>query len=648
MKPKKVNAVRLILLLSALFLIIASLSLYFSTAYINRQLLQSKESAATDIALLVKNNFKITDSEVEYMKSLTFNQMETDAINLRLMEVGDGVKLDAIITNVYILAPLSPVEYRYCPDKESAEFLGYSMDTPLDGVWLLNGFINEEGKFVPKQRDDIYRYTKLDECQKNGMQSKAAFGAYTSDAWGSFITGYAPIYTVEGNFVGLLGIDMDPDRYQNSAQQMILFMIGLFFTITLILLSLFLAFYIRYVKAREGKLQFEFYSRMSHDMRTPMNVILGMAELSREEENAHTLRRNMALVEESGKYMLGLVNDALNYQEIEAGNVAINRQILYYRDVYDGLLAMLVPLSRQKRIDFKVINDGVDLDGYVMIDDVHLKQVLLSIVGNAFKFTPEHGSVEVRISTQNAQGSFEECRVTVSDTGCGMSEEFIKANLFKPFRQEHPDMTSEMRGAGLGLALAKQLIDRMGGKISVESKQGIGSTVTIIFAVERVDEKRAVSAGTQRADSITKARAVIGGKRILLCEDHPINTLVTRKLIERVGGIMEGAVNGADGLDMFKAAPENYYNLVLMDIHMPVMDGLECARKIRATDRGDSKSVPIIALTANAYNEDVRETREAGMNAHLTKPIEPEEFYRTLSEAAISFESGIWFGRVIK
>lgn len=356
----------------------------------------------------------------------------------------------------------------------------------------------------------------------------------------------------------------------------------------------------------------------------------------------------MALIEESGKYMLGLVNGALNYQDIEAGKIAINRQIYYCRDIYNSLLAVLTPLARRKRINLQLINDGVNLDGFVYTDDARVKQIILSIVGNAIKFTPEGGIVELKIERVGTRGDIIDSRITVTDNGSGIGADFLKNKLFRPFEQEHAGMTAESAGSGLGLAISKQLIDRLGGTISLESKQGVGTKVIIMLPLQKASEEEAKKAGAEKADYIAQAKTAFEGKRFLLCEDHPINVIVTKKLIENAGGIMDSALNGAIGLKMFAESPTNFYDIILMDIHMPEMDGLECTRAIRRLTRQDSKLIPIIALTANAYEADIKETRDAGMNAHLTKPIEPKVFYDTIAKAILSQTSDFWIGRTVK
>ncbi len=228
-----IKLVRLICILTVSFLIIAGIGLFFGCRLISENLLTANKNMAQDMVSLVENNFHITDEEAAYMRTLTFNEMEADPINRRLMEVGDSVQLHTDISNVFVIAALSDDEVKYWTDKETSKFFGYEENTPLNGVWLLNGEIDEDGRFEPREREDIYRYTHLTDAQQNGIEEQKGYTEFCADAWGNFITGYVPLYTVEGNFVGLLGIDMDPDKYQNSARNMMFALFTAFFIVAM-------------------------------------------------------------------------------------------------------------------------------------------------------------------------------------------------------------------------------------------------------------------------------------------------------------------------------------------------------------------------------------------------------------------------------
>lgn len=561
--------------------------------YISNKLLIANENMAVDIAQLVKNNFQITDEEVEYMKGLTFNQMEIDAINKRLMDVGNGAKMNAEVINVYIVAPLTDEEIKYTTDKESAEFFGYDEGVKLNGIWLLNGNIDDNGEFVATTRDDIYRYTVLTEDQIEGMKNQVAYGEYSNDAWGSFITGYTPIYTVDGNFVGLLGIDMSPDKYQSSAQSMIFVLIAAFIVISIGMFGLFLFFYFKYIKAKEGQLYFDFYSRMSHDMRTPMNGILGMAELSKDENDLDTLHRNFTMVLESGKYMLGLINDTLDVQKLDAGRLRLDPKIRNCDKLIGGLVAMINSDAKKKNIDFVLENRCKDTEGYCKVDELRLQQIFMNIASNAIKFTPQGGKITFVVEDLGSDGNI----------------------------------------SGLGLSIVKKLVELMKGKIEVSSKQGEGTTFTIWLDIEKVDSQTAIKEIGEIQDKENIDEKALKGKNILLCEDHKLNAEITQRLLEKYGCNVVLASNGKSGVEEFEKSKEGYFDAILMDIRMPIMDGLTATNKIRSLKRTDAKNVPIIAMTANAFDEDINYCFDAGMNKHLAKPINPKLMY----EALLSF-----------
>jgi signal transduction histidine kinase/CheY-like chemotaxis protein len=511
------------------------------------------------------------------------------------------------------------------------------MDTQLDGMWLLNGRINPDGTFAPAQRDDIYRYTALTERERQAMETQEPIATLTRDAWGSFITGYVPVYTTEGNFVGLLGIDIDLDHYQSSAQTMIALLIGLFFIVAFTMTVLLLFVYLKYAKLKAEQFQFDFYSRMSHDMRTPMNGILGMAALSEQETDATVLRRNFKAVAESGTYMLELVNDMLDYQQIETGKLTLSPQAGTLNEVISGVQAMIRPAAEQKKINFQVINRGVALDAPVLLDVIHVKRILINLASNAVKFTPERGSVTLLLESARSSDTFQSVRFVMMDTGAGISPDFMKDKLFLPFEQETGGTTPRNVGTGLGLALTKRLTELMGGQIKAESVLGKGSTFTVTLDFQRTAapaEPHKVTAAAQASDRT----AVLPGRHILLCEDHPINAEITRRMVEYAGCFIDVEENGKLGLDRFADSPAGYYDAILMDIRMPVMDGLEAARAIRKLPRPDAQTVPILALTANTYAEDVRNTMAAGMNAHLSKPVDSDVLLQALSDAIAARE----------
>ncbi|MDD2971095.1 MAG: response regulator [Lachnospiraceae bacterium] len=628
MKMKKENLKRMIIFLVTIFLLITVVGLTFCTRYIDLKLRESNKNSAVDIAEIVKNNFRITDEEVQYMKSLTFNEMEVDAINMRLMDIGNDAKLHVAISNIYLLAPLSEDEVKYHTDESNAAFFGYDINTPLDGIWLLNGKIDENGKFQAAQREDIYRYTHLTEEERIAMKEQESFGEFTTDAWGTFITGYTPIYTAEGNFVGLLGIDMDPDKYQQDVHSMIVVLMEMFFVTCFALIGLFLFLYFKYTEVEKAKLYFDFYSRMSHDMRTPMNGIMGMVNLAESEEDVTVLHRYFEKIGESSEYLLHLINDTLDVSRISSGKMTLHMEQVKYSHILENITDMIAESAAQHHITFEKNNINIEKDERVLMDPVRFKQIFVNLLTNAIKYTPTGGNISFTAECVERSKDMVNFQFRVVDTGVGMSEDYVKKSLYEPFSQEHNNMTDNYAGSGLGLSITKSLVALMGGTISVQSEVDHGTIFTVELNFHVVSEDTYVE--EKERDQGQEQRKSLKGVRILLCEDHPMNAQIAQKLLEKEGCEITLAENGKIAVERFRESAYDTYDVILMDIRMPVMDGLAATKTIRGLDRPDAVTVPIIAMTANAYTEDMENTRAAGMNAHLSKPIQVRTLYSTI------------------
>ena len=376
----------------------------------------------------------------------------------------------------------------------------------------------------------------------------------------------------------------------------------------------------------------EFFSRMSHDMRTPMNAIISFSsqELL---ENADEAQKEAYLnkIHSSGTYLLGLINEVLDMTKIESNKIDLQYSPISTTKLWETTISIVEQLAQKKNIQFRK-NISME-DAVVMADEQHLSQIVMNLLSNAVKFTPENGTVYLEIKTSTNLNKADDLlfHVTVTDSGIGMSEAFMR-NLYHPFEQENENR----EGTGLGLSIAKKLIDLMGGTIACTSRKNEGTTFVVDFTLHQCSDEEILQEQKQEkvlaAERKQTEQDVLQGKRLLVCEDHPINTEIVVRLLERVGIQVDTVENGKLGLDKFVASEIGYYQGILMDIRMPVMDGLETAHRIRSLKREDAASIPIIAMTANAFIEDVRASREAGMNAHLSKPIDPQKLYETLQE----------------
>jgi signal transduction histidine kinase/ActR/RegA family two-component response regulator len=367
----------------------------------------------------------------------------------------------------------------------------------------------------------------------------------------------------------------------------------------------------------------EFLSRMSHDIRTPLNAIIGYIEMSLESPAIGSdIRDYLSKAESSSKFLLSLINDILNMSRIESGQVILKEAVFRMPEFLDSITAVASSQCASKNIQYTCTSDGELRDSYTG-DRLKLQQILLNVVGNAVKFTPEGGTVSLHVSREETCG-MHYVRFAVRDTGCGISSDFLP-QLFEPFSQEHRALDSEIHGTGLGLAICKSLISMMHGTIQVDSEPGKGSCFTIDIPLRSAEDKPP----EQLSETCTEDICDFHGRKVLLAEDNELNMEIARHVLERVNLQVDSAENGKIACDMFAASPEGKYCAVLMDIRMPEMDGLKATRAIRAMKRRDA-SVPIIAMSANAFEEDIREALENGMNAYTTKPIDVQQLYRTL------------------
>ncbi|MDD3222549.1 MAG: response regulator [Clostridia bacterium] len=376
----------------------------------------------------------------------------------------------------------------------------------------------------------------------------------------------------------------------------------------------------------------EFFSRMSHDMRTPMNAIISFSSPELLEGADEDLKDNyLDQIHTSGQYLLGLINEVLDMTKIESKKTDLQYEPMLLQHAWDTTIPIIDKLAQKKNITFER-NTADCENAYVIADEQHLNQIVINLLSNAVKFTPPGGHVRlnVQLASDSKNKNFIQCHILIQDNGIGISQEFMK-NLYTPFEQEHEGR----EGTGLGLSIAKKLVELMKGTIQCESIQGEGTTFKIMLPLEKC---KASDAAQFNAGSATPSEKklptsdTLEGKHILVCEDHPMNTQIIRRLLERKGIQVVTAPNGKAGLNIFTASALNDFDAILMDIRMPVMDGLATAAAIRSLDREDALDIPIIAMTANAFDEDVRASHNAGMNAHLSKPVEPDKLYGALEK----------------
>lgn len=365
----------------------------------------------------------------------------------------------------------------------------------------------------------------------------------------------------------------------------------------------------------------DFLSKMSHDIRTPLNGIIGMTILAADNmDNPPALENNLSKIKSSADYLLSLVNDILDMSKIDSGKMTLHLNVANAEDLLSNAVDRFEIQAREQQLT--LILKGTDPTPHsYLVDKLRVNQVLMNLLSNAIKFTPSHGKIEASLTVLPLDDKTDSVIFRIADTGVGMTEEFMD-RIFTAFEQESETTTQKYGGSGLGLSIVKKLVDLMGGSVSVESQVNEGSTFTVILPLQ-ITEKCQEEKLVQTAENLTPTSdAPFAGKRVLLLEDHPINAEIATRILEKWGLEITLAENGQIGVNAFTASAPGYYSLVFMDIKMPVMDGFEATRAMRESAHPDAKTIPIYAMSANAFEDDVQKSLDAGMNGHLRKPIE--------------------------
>ena len=376
------------------------------------------------------------------------------------------------------------------------------------------------------------------------------------------------------------------------------------------------------IRAVEGSLaKSQFLFNMSHDIRTPMNAIIGYTKLATKETDSPQVKEYLSKIDNSSQHLLTLINDILEMSRIESGKIEMEFAPEDLVAILDGMHELFSEQMKQKDIDFSVHSAQVK-NRYVWCDKKNLNRILLNMISNAYKFTPEGGAVTVSIgetgAPENGYGTYE---IRVQDNGIGMSKEFVD-KMFNAFERERTSTVSGIEGTGLGLAITKSIVDLMGGTIEVLTSPGSGTTFVIRLKFQLAKESDIASDADDENASGGSVEIDFTGKKLLLVEDNAINMEIANMILSQMGFDVDTAENGSIAVDMVKDSGENPYDVVLMDIQMPIMDGYEATNAIRNLEDETLKSVPIVAMTANAFAEDVKAAEDAGMQGHIAKPVD--------------------------
>ena len=371
-----------------------------------------------------------------------------------------------------------------------------------------------------------------------------------------------------------------------------------------------------------------FLANMSHDLRTPLNGIIGYTELALQEKGLEQKQDYIEKVRTSGGLLLDLVNDTLDLSRIESGKLTLKPEVVDGCKYWENIVTAMMPSATVKQINLRT-----DFSKYpqqmVRVDRVQVKKVLLNILSNAIKYTPAGGTVEMSVTALEPPENGCTRRIIVADNGIGMSKEFMQ-KMFEPFSQEHRSESGNISGTGLGLSIVKRIVDIMGGVITVESEIYKGTKFTVDLPLEcwdKTSEEAAVKEAEQEQE-----QQVLAGAQVLLCEDNYLNAEIAQLLLKNKKMQVDWAHDGLEGVQKFQQSAPGFYQLILMDVRMPVLGGLEATRTIRGLQRADAKTVPIVAMTAEAFEETIQEANNAGMNDYITKPISPNLLFKTLAK----------------
>ena len=381
-----------------------------------------------------------------------------------------------------------------------------------------------------------------------------------------------------------------------------------------------------------SKAKSTFLSNMSHDIRTPMNAIIGFATLALDDiRDGKKVEDYLSKILSSSKHLLGLINDILDMSRIESGKVVLEEQETDLVTTLQELQSIMQGQAKERKLKLHVDYSNLR-DRHVYCDKTRLNQVMFNLLANAVKFTSEGGSIWLTMSQLEPTCEVEDraiYEIRVKDTGIGMDKAFIK-HIFEPFERERTSTVSKIQGTGLGMAITKNIVDMMGGTIEVESQKGVGTEFIIRLELRLQAEARVANEDGTKQHGHAEGVAEFAGKRLLLAEDNELNREIACMLLSKYGFVIDTAENGQEAVDLVAASAPDYYDLVLMDIQMPVMDGHEATRRIRNLEDKELAKVPVVAMTANAFDEDRKAAKECGMNGFISKPINMQELVQAL------------------
>ncbi|MCL2821214.1 MAG: ATP-binding protein [Oscillospiraceae bacterium] len=462
-------------------------------------------------------------------------------------------------------------------------------------------------------------------------------GEYT-DSWDSLLSAAVPVFRDDGTVYCAAGVDISDEVLVTMRSNIRIMRFILVFSLLMSILSGFLgmrSYSKKAIQSANASLsKSHFLSAMSHEIRTPLNAIIGMTAIGKRTQDIDEKDRAFTKVEGASSHLLGVINDVLDIAKIEANKFELSPVEYNFEKMIMKVITVVSYRAEEKQ-QLLAVNIDSNVPEYVVGDDLHLVQVITNLLSNAIKFTPEGGKIELLASLADEAADGCRLRIDVVDNGIGISPE-QQSKLFKMYEQAESDTNRKFGGTGLGLVISKRIIELMGGSIWVESELGKGARFIFTFKVLRSEKgsdyiNENFSATATQSDDSRQMDGKFTGIRMLIVEDIEINREILISLLDHTGLIIDSAENGKEALDMVESAADKY-DIILMDVQMPVMDGLSATRHIRNLPSCKINELPIIAMTANVFKDDIEACHSAGMNDHLSKPLDVDKVYELLSK----------------
>jgi len=367
----------------------------------------------------------------------------------------------------------------------------------------------------------------------------------------------------------------------------------------------------------------DYLANLSHDVRIPLCGVTGYIDLALQSNDPEIIHEYLYKAQASGRIMMKLINDTLDYDRIEASAFQLRQESVSASEMFHQVITSVLPSMEAKHIDFRADLPKSD-DIWIYADTVRVQEIFMNLLSNAVKFTPEGGRVSFRVSSAFPDAAHIQYQVCIKDSGCGISEKFLP-QVYEPYSQERTEAAASAGGSGLGLAIVQRLVELMDGKILIESRIGLGTSVAVTLNFKKSAAVK--TAGLSAGNTGTRE---LEGLNILLCEDNEMNMEIIKYYLEGSGAAVSCAAGGKSAVELFSQSQPGHYQIILMDIRMPLLDGCAAARRIRKLPRQDAAKVAIIAMTADVYAEDVKRCLEAGMNGHIPKPVERSRLIREI------------------